>query len=303
MSGMEVMSPGPVKARLKEYAARVEAWLEGCLAERGIPDALRAAMEYSLLAGGKRLRPTLCLTAASLCGQRDEASILPFAAAIEMIHTYSLIHDDLPAMDNDDLRRGKPSSHKMFGEAMAILAGDALLTDAFAFMCSTSAAPERVVRAVAALAAAAGGSGMAGGQSLDMLHTGRGGLELDELRRMHAMKTGALIRAACVCGGLLAGAGEAALSALEKYGTALGTAFQIADDILDCTMDTSALGKPSGSDAAQGKCTYPALLGLERSRALAEEQRRLAVGGLEGMDGTEAFFLRGLADYVVRRVC
>lgn len=303
MAVEESMPVALVKERLRERAARVDAWLDGCLAEQGIPDALREAMDYSLLAGGKRLRPALCLTAAALCGLTDEASIMPFAAAIEMIHTYSLIHDDLPAMDDDDLRRGKPSNHKAFGEAMAILAGDALLADAFAFMCSAPLPPERVVRAVGALARAAGGRGMAGGQALDMLRTGRDHVALEDLRRMHALKTGALIKASCVCGGLLAGAGGAMPAALETYGAALGTAFQIADDILDCTADTATLGKPAGSDAAQGKCTYPAVLGLERSRRLAAEQCGVAVDGLKGIVGTEAAFLRGLAEYVASRTC
>ena len=289
-----------MKARLKARGQRVEAYLAQCLEGRGIPAALREAMQYSLMAGGKRLRPVLCLTTAALCGE-DEARVLPFAAALEMIHTYSLIHDDLPAMDDDDLRRGKPSNHKVFGEAMAILAGDALLTDAFSFMCAVDLPAERVVRAVGRLATAAGASGMVGGQALDMLYTGRGGVTLEELRQMHALKTGALIKAACVCGALLGGGDAAMLAALEGYGAALGSAFQIADDILDVTADTETLGKPVGSDEEQGKCTYPSLLGLDRSRQLAEEQRAHAVRSLEACSGVEADFLRGLAEYVVSR--
>ena len=310
-----IMPAGVMKVCLKERGARVEAWLGHCLTRRDMPQELRKAMEYSLLAGGKRLRPVLCLTTAVLCGA-GEADVMPFAAAIEMIHTYSLIHDDLPAMDDDDLRRGKPSSHKVFGEATAILAGDALLTDAFSFMCEARAPAPQVLRAVAELASAAGSTGMVGGQVLDMQFTGgekgqgAGGVArqdpgpavgLDELRYMHSLKTGALIRASCVCGALLAGAPESTVQALRLYGAALGSAFQIADDILDVTADTATLGKPAGSDVEQGKCTYPSLLGLDRSRQLAEEQRDVAVRSLHGLSGPEAGFLRGLADYVVSR--
>lgn len=296
-----VMATEVVKEHLRRRGKMVETFLETCFLDGNIPERLREAMRYSLLAGGKRLRPVLCLSCAALCGGAQDA-VLPFAASIEMIHTYSLIHDDLPAMDNDDLRRGKPSNHKAFDEATAILAGDALLTDAFTFMAGTALPPDQVLRAVATLAEAAGGAGMVGGQVLDMIHTGEGRISPDELRRMHAMKTGALIRASCVSGAQLAGADEARTAALSAYGTALGAAFQIADDILDVTADTATLGKPAGSDVEQGKMTYPALLGLEQSRRLAEERMAAAVGSLEGCSGPEAEFLRGLARYVVDRV-
>ena len=294
-----IMPVAAMKDCLRQRGIAVEHWLAECLKDTGMPSNLRQSMEYSLLAGGKRLRPVLCLTTAQLCGL-PEAKAMPFACAIEMIHTYSLIHDDLPAMDDDDLRRGKPSSHKAFGEAMAILAGDALLTDAFAFMCSVDVPPANVLRAVAELAQAAGSGGMVGGQVLDMAFTG-GQADLQALRGMHALKTGALLRASCVCGALLAGGEESTLAALSAYGAALGSAFQIADDILDVTADTATLGKPAGSDVEQGKCTYPALLGLDRSRQLAEEQRRAAEGALENLHGPEAAFLRSLAGYVVSR--
>lgn len=295
------MTAEAVRECLHRKGKIVEVFLEQCFDGRVMPDRLRAAMRYSLLAGGKRVRPVLCLSCAALCGGAEDA-VLPFAASIEMIHTYSLIHDDLPAMDNDDLRRGKPSNHKAFDEATAILAGDALLTDAFAFMAGTALPPVQVLRAVVTLAEAAGAPGMVGGQVLDMIHTGEGTISLAELRRMHAMKTGALIRAACVSGAQLAGASEAQTAALSSYGAALGAAFQIADDILDVTADTATLGKPAGSDAAQGKMTYPALLGLEQSRILAEEQMTAAVDSLRTYAGPEAEFLRGLARYVVNRV-
>ncbi len=297
---MPIMSPTALKVVLKERADLVEHWLESCLNAHGIPSSLQQAMEYSLLAGGKRVRPVLCLTSAALVGGVFN-DVLPFAAAIEMIHTYSLIHDDLPAMDDDDLRRGKPSSHKQFGEAMAILAGDALLTDAFTFMTSVPFAAQNVLRAVNYMAKAAGASGMVGGQVLDMAYTGKQGFSLDALRTMHSMKTGAIIRASCVCGGLLVGADSAVLHALEEYGAALGTAFQIADDILDITADTATLGKPAGSDVSMGKSTYPALVGLEESKRLAHMYKNKAVESLGTLGGEEADFLRGLATYVVER--
>ncbi len=322
MSHANTLDSKALKDILKAKGTLVEDWLATCLKPAAmhncqghatppfLPTSLREAMEYSLMAGGKRLRPVLCLTTAQLCGL-DAHKILPFACAIELIHTYSLIHDDLPAMDDDDLRRGKPSNHKQFGEAMAILAGDALLTDAFVFMssvsscCSTGAiGAENTLRALAYLGRAAGSHGMVGGQVLDMNYTGESNVSLEKLRTMHAMKTGALIQASCVCGALLAGAPLDVVTALESYGAALGTAFQIADDILDVTADTATLGKPAGSDTEQGKNTYPSLLGLEQSRVLAEEQKNKALEALAHLPqftGEESAFLRGLATYVVAR--
>ncbi len=293
-----------VKARLKEEAAAVEAWLARALRDIAMPPGLLEAMEYSLLAGGKRIRPVLCLLAARLFGL-DGAAIMPFAGAIECIHSYSLIHDDLPAMDDDDLRRGKPSSHKRFDEATAILAGDALLTDAFTLMasCAGKGLPaERVLRALALLSAAAGSAGMVGGQFLDMRHTAQKGIGLEELAAMHAMKTGALLRASCECGAVLAGADEAGLAALAAYGREIGLAFQIADDILDETGKEEDLGKKVGSDAAQGKSTYPSLVGLEKSRDLALAHADAAVRSLRPFNAPEADLLQGLAVYIVNRL-
>ena len=269
-------------------------------AEGEVPQPLRSAMRYSLLLPGKRIRPVLLLAAYHLL-RDDWQEAVPFACALEMIHTYSLIHDDLPAMDDDDLRRGKPSNHKAFDEATAILAGDGLLTDAFVIMCRAPLAADVLLRAVAELALAAGASGMVGGQEWDMIYTGRSQVSLEELRGMHAMKTGALLRASCVCGGLLAGAEEVALRALGDFGSALGVAFQIADDILDVVADTATLGKPAGSDAEQGKNTYPSLVGLEKSRELARAQADAARAALADFAGQEAEFLRALADYTVTR--
>lgn len=295
-----MMPVSEMKQLLQRRGREVEDYLASCLDDRPMPPRLRESMLYSLQAGGKRLRPVLCLSCAALCGLAPK-KVLPFASAIEMIHTYSLIHDDLPAMDDDDLRRGKPSNHKAFDEATAILAGDGLLTDAFLIMCRTPLSAEAVLKAVAELAMAAGSSGMVGGQEWDMLYTGRPQVSLKQLQGMHAMKTGALLRASCVCGALLAGAGDAAHAAIAAFGTALGAAFQIADDILDVVSDTATLGKPAGSDMAQGKNTYPSLLGLEKSRELARGQAEAAQEALAAFSGPEADFLRALADYTVNR--
>jgi len=282
-------------------AARIEEYLGACLKERSIPERLLAAMEYSLLAGGKRLRPVLCLSCAAMCGL-EEAKVLPFAASIELIHTYSLIHDDLPAMDNDDLRRGKPTNHKAFDEATAILAGDGLLTEAFVCMAATRLPPERVLAALGELARAAGATGMVGGQMLDMEYTGAGKADILELAAMHACKTGALLKASCLCGGLLAGVNTDQAIALARYGTAFGAAFQIVDDILDVTGTAEQLGKTPGKDTTQGKLTYPSLLGLERSRELAQEQTHLAQSSLDMFSGPDADFLRKLALLQLERI-
>ena len=298
-----------IKAQLADRAQGVETFLEGCLRGRGVPDRLLAAMEYSLLAGGKRLRPVLTLSWAGMLGPDDADfmdAVMPFAASLECIHTYSLIHDDLPAMDDDDLRRGRPSNHKRFDEATAILAGDGLLTEAFGLMCAASMdkglPAEQVLRAVSVLAAAAGAGGMVGGQAVDMEFTGRSGVPLEELREMHAMKTGALITAACECGAILAGADEADVENGREFGRAVGVAFQIVDDVLDVVGDTATLGKPAGSDEAMGKSTYPSLVGLTRSKELAAGYVETALERLEPYAGADREFLSGLARYIVDRV-
>ncbi|MDR2573561.1 MAG: polyprenyl synthetase family protein [Desulfovibrio sp.] len=295
-----MMSKSDMKELLGERAAMVEDFLRSCLNDIAAPPRLKEAMLYSLLAGGKRLRPVLCLTCASMCGGAVEI-VLPFACAIEMIHTYSLIHDDLPAMDNDDLRRGKPSNHKAFDEATAILAGDALLTDSFAVMCRTRVSADRLVRAMATIASAAGAAGMAGGQQMDMEHTGGPPITFESLQRMHAMKTGALIRASCVCGAVLAGGDEIVLKAVDDFAAAFGMAFQITDDILDITSDTTTLGKPVRSDVDKGKNTYPFLLGLERSREFAHEQVAASKAALSDFSGKDAEFLSALAAHIIHR--
>ncbi len=303
MNQQAMMTPQVLKQKLKAEAADVEAFLEICLKGRGIPEGLLQAMDYSLLAGGKRLRPVLCLTTARLFGLSKDA-VMPFAGALELIHTYSLIHDDLPAMDDDDLRRGMPSNHKKFDEATAILAGDGLLTEAFSLMASVGETfdARHVLEAMAIVSAAAGAGGMVGGQMLDMEYTGRGDVSLTMLRGMHAMKTGALIRCACLVGARLAGVSTEDAQRIARYGEGIGVAFQIVDDILDEIGDEATLGKPVGSDREQGKNTYPSLLGLEKSKELAQEQADIAVGALAPYAGDEAFFLRSLAQYIVDRV-
>ncbi len=257
------------------------------------------AMEYSLYAGGKRLRPVLMLETAKMCGGSAEA-ILPFACAMEMIHTYSLIHDDLPAMDNDDLRRGMPTSHKKFGEAMAILAGDALLNKAFEITSSVKdAEPSLVLRAISMLSNSSGTEGMIGGQVVDIESEGKD-IELSELKYLHLLKTGAIIRSSCTIGAVLSGASEEEIQAVDSFASNLGVAFQIRDDILDCTGTQEELGKPIGSDEAENKNTYVKLLGLEKSRELVAEYSQKAVSALD-VFGEKAEFLKWLADYLVNR--
>ena len=281
-------------AFLAEKSAKTEVAMYALAAEwTNAPKRLLEAVEYSLFAGGKRFRPALALGACEMvCGTDTPA--LPLACALEMIHTYSLIHDDLPAMDNDDLRRGRPTSHKMFGEATAVLAGDTLCTMAF-----EAAARTGSLRIVQELAHAAGVAGMAGGQQLDMEAENRS-ITLDELRRIHAMKTGALICASVRCGAMAGCVDENRLGELTRYGEYIGLAFQIADDILDVTGDAAKLGKNTGADAAHTKSTYPALLGIDESLQLANEAADAAVASLEGF-GPEADMLRTLARFVVER--
>ncbi|MBE2251157.1 MAG: polyprenyl synthetase family protein [Myxococcus sp.] len=262
------------------------------------PMRLAEAMRYSLLDGGKRLRPVLCLAFADALGGGG-AMADDGACALECIHTYSLIHDDLPSMDDDDLRRGRPTSHKAYGEALAILAGDALLTDAFTVI-ATGPDAELVTRArmASTLALAAGAGGMVGGQVLDIADD-RPAAQ-DYLMQLHRLKTGALITAACQLGVLAAGGSEAALRAAARYGEDLGLAFQIADDLLDATASAEQLGKPAGADAAAGRFTFPAVVGLEASRRLAAElveRAKQAVQTVEPIAGP----LAALADYSVER--
>ena len=247
--------------------------------EGGEAPVVGAAMRYSLEAGGKRVRPVLCMLAAEAVGAQAERA-MPCALALEYIHTYSLIHDDLPAMDDDDLRRGKPTCHKVHGEGQAILAGDGLLTEAFAVLASEGTLPAELrAEAVRVLAEAAGWRGMVGGQSLDLegerLTATGGSYGLDHLQLIHRLKTGALLRAACELGAVAAGADARHRAALREAGAALGLAFQIQDDILDATSSAETMGKRVGKDEGKGKITYPRLMGLEGARrALAEATER-----------------------------
>lgn len=261
-------------------------------------ERLFAAMKYSLLAGGKRLRPLLLLAAAEGFGARA-ADVLPFALGVEMLHTYSLIHDDLPAMDDDDMRRGRPSCHRQFDEATAILAGDGLLTHAFASAAQAAVDSACTLAAVRYFACNAGVYGMVAGQTLDIAAEGRA-IDLAELKAIHRAKTGALLAAAVVCGGILAGANDAEQAALEDFGYSFGLAFQIVDDILDEVGDAGLLGKPVGSDAANHKVTYVTLLGLDAARAAAADATNDAVEALAPL-GAKGALLAGIAGYYLRR--
>lgn len=277
------------KEYLNKIAKIVEIELDRYIPLRE-PESLFTAMRYSLLGGGKRIRAAL----AALAAYGEEELAMPAACAIEMVHAYSLIHDDLPSMDNDDFRRGKPSCHKAFDEATALLAGDALLTKAFEVVLETKNNP---LLATLELAKAAGASGMVGGQVLDLASEGKN-ISYDELKVVHSKKTGALITVALRMGALAAQR-ESVLDKYTIYGEQLGLAFQITDDILDVTGDATLLGKTLGKDATQGKSTYPRLLGLEKSRQLANEAIEKAIVAIEGLPGEE--ILKGLANYILVR--
>lgn len=292
---------------MTEPTARIAAWqehfdkalLERLPAEYRQPDKLHRAMRYSALAGGKRFRPILVYATGSALGL-PLASLDPIAVSIELIHTYSLIHDDLPAMDDDDLRRGHPTCHRAFDEATAILAGDALQALAFEVLARELPATQpSSLEIVLAIATACGSTGMAGGQALDL---GAVGKEIDEqaLKTMHRLKTGALIQASVIAPCILANSSARTRQALSDYGDSIGLAFQVHDDILDITGTSEVIGKNTLSDAAQGKPTFPTILGLDESRQQAEELRERAVGALNALDG-DCAMLTWLAGYVISR--
>lgn len=289
-----------LKRYLETHRSIVEEALEAALPEKKGPEArVVEAMRYSLFAGGKRFRPILCLAAAEAVGEEVEAA-MPAACALEMIHTYSLIHDDLPAMDDDDLRRGKPTSHVVFGEAIAILAGDGLLTEAFVLLSGYhTLLPERALKLIGVIARAASYRGMVGGQVVDMLSQNKPA-DLETVQQMHSRKTAALISAAAESGALAGRGTDDQVEALARYGRAIGLAFQIADDILDIEGDTEILGKTTGSDVARGKVTYPAVVGLEEARQTARELVNDALAALERFD-QRADPLRALAKYIITR--
>ena len=290
---------------LHDRAALVERSLDACVAAPDGPAGkLFEAMRYSLMAGGKRLRPVLALAACEAVDGPLEAA-LDLACAMEMIHTYSLVHDDLPCMDDDDLRRGRPTNHKVFGDAIATLAGDGLLTDAFKVLASStvSARPphstQALLETIAELAEAAGSAGMVGGQVIDLLGEGQP-IELERLEYLHSKKTGALFVAA-VCGGArLGGATPAQLASLREYARALGLAFQVIDDLLDVEASTETMGKRTNKDEARGKATYPALIGVARSRQLARDLATRAQTALAHFDH-RADPLRMLVTFAVER--
>jgi geranylgeranyl diphosphate synthase type II len=283
-----------------EQQIRVDEALRNCVpAESTPPESIHKAMRYSLFAGGKRIRPILCIAAARAVSD-SPTGIESAASALELIHTYSLIHDDLPALDNDDLRRGRPTCHKVFGEAIAILAGDALLTLAFQVLAQLDCGPERKTRLIEELAVASGTvNGMIGGQVHDLEGEGKHPTAA-LLEAIHRAKTGALLKASLRMGAIYAGAGDDQLQALSCYGEHIGLAFQIVDDVLDVEQSSEALGKTAGKDAQQKKITFPSVYGLERSREMAEQERIAARLALRDFD-ERAERLRELADFIVRR--
>jgi len=300
-SSPETSSAVHVDAILRQSEASVAAELVR-LASRwpAAPPRLVEAMLYSLQAGGKRLRPALVLETCRACGgDASSPSALSTATSMELIHTFSLVHDDLPAMDDDDLRRGRPTNHKVFGEAMAILAGDAMVTTAFELL-AEQAAPDVAPRLIAELARAAGSGGMIGGQVIDIASEDVV-LTLDQLRTLHAMKTGALLVASCRMGAICAAASDVVLAAVSAFAAHVGLAFQITDDLLDVTATPEQLGKATHKDAGRGKNTYPSLLGIEGSRTAAAAELQAAMDALRPL-GDRAAGLAALARFVVQRM-
>ncbi|KAB2638046.1 MAG: polyprenyl synthetase family protein [Verrucomicrobia bacterium] len=290
----------PLKSYLAARVAAVDAALDACLPPaRQRPATLHAAMRYAVFAGGKRLRPLLCLAAAEACGG-DPANALAAACAVELMHTYSLVHDDLPCMDDDDLRRGRPTCHKVYGEGMAVLCGDALLTHAFVVLAQTAATRRYSIGdCIAALAEAGDSTHLIGGQVMDLEGEGQK-LTRRQLVRIHEAKTAALLTAALRLGAMSANATPAKLAALTSFGHALGLAFQVIDDILDVTQTTEVLGKTAGKDQAVDKATYPSILGLDASRREAARLTRSAMAALTPL-GTKARQLSEIASHLLQR--
>ncbi|MGA1623244.1 MAG: geranylgeranyl diphosphate synthase CrtE [Synechocystis sp.] len=285
---------------LQEKKGLVEVALDQSLAIAR-PEKIYEAMRYSLLAGGKRLRPILCIAACELCGG-DQALAMPTACALEMIHTMSLIHDDLPAMDNDDFRRGKPTNHKVYGDDIAILAGDGLLAYAFEFAVTQTpqADPQAMLQVVARLGRTVGAAGLVGGQVLDLESEGRTDITPETLSFIHTHKTGALLEASVLTGAILAGASQDTQQRLSRYAQNIGLAFQIIDDILDITATQEELGKTAGKDIKAQKATYPSLLGIEASRQQAQGLIDDAIEALRPF-GPAALPLTAIATYIIER--
>lgn len=292
-----------LKAYLLEKRTQVDSALDECFPKaEGLTADLIEAMRYSLFAGGKRLRPILCMAGAEAVGGEGQ-HVLPVACALELIHTYSLIHDDLPLMDDDDFRRGKPTNHKVFGDVIALLAGDGLLTEAFSLMTSPAAtgaiAPGRLLEAIRMISCAAGYGGMVGGQVVDMQWEGKKA-DLETVKFLHTHKTGALIEASVVSGAMVTGAPESLVRSVLSYGKKIGLAFQISDDILDVEGDSETMGKMAGADEEKGKTTYPSVLGLGESKKIQRELVQEAVQDLNAF-GEKAAPLRQIAYYIIER--
>jgi geranylgeranyl diphosphate synthase type II len=300
--GEAALPPDDLTTYLSDRRALVDRALEAALPDgESLPPQLHQAMRHSVFAGGKRLRPLLVIAGAEAVGS-PPGRVMPAACAVEMIHTYSLIHDDLPAFDDEELRRGQPTSHVLFGETVAILAGDALQALAFEHMshaAAESTRPAAWLQAIDVLATAAGSRGMCGGQTLDILAAGHD-IDLENLRQLHALKTGALLTASVVMGGILGGADADRIEALRRYGDAVGLAFQVVDDLLDIEGDVAALGKRPGGDADREQPTFPVLIGVDGARREAESLRATARAALEPF-GDRGGALGALADYIVAR--
>lgn len=292
-----------LKDYLQNQKAKIEDFISTHLSKVSTPQVFAEALRYSFKAGGKRIRPILCLASYEACSLSPSDAIVPLASAIEFIHTYSLIHDDLPAMDNDDLRRGMPTNHKVFGDAMAILAGDGLLTEAFAIMSDEAFAPlvtaQARLRAIKELATSAGIYGMVAGQAQDLLSE-NSPPDAQTLHFIHTHKTSALLTASVKIGAILAEAKSTQLQAIAEYGQSIGLAFQIVDDILDIEGSTAELGKPQGSDIKSKKMTWPVVHGMQASKAHAQALLKQALQALEGF-GSSADPLRWIAEHLDKR--
>ncbi len=289
-----------LKKYIEEKRNKIENFILSYFNDPIRPEILHNSVTYSLTAGGKRLRPILALASYEACGGQND--ITPYAAAIEFIHTYSLIHDDLPAMDNDDLRRGKPTNHKVFGEGIAILAGDGLLTEAFTILSNpnyASISKEALLKVISEISHASGLRGMVAGQALDLISEGAEP-DAEIVQFIHLKKTAALIKASVKIGAILAEASEDLINRLETYGESIGLAFQIVDDILDIEGKTEEMGKPKGSDIERGKMTYPRVFGIEKSKEKAKELIHCAIDALKVFDHS-AQPLREIASYIIKR--
>lgn len=290
-----------LKTYLRDQKQRVEKALDASV-EEGYPETIYEAMRYSLMAGGKRLRPILCLATCDLM-DGTERQAMPTACALEMVHTMSLIHDDLPAMDDDDYRRGKLTNHKVYGEDVAILAGDGLLAYAFEYVATRTqdVASEKVLRVIGDLGNAVGAAGLVGGQIVDLASEGQPDVDLETLNYIHTHKTGALLRVSVTSGAVLAGAEDDQIDVLSQYANRIGLAFQIVDDVLDITATSEELGKSAGKDVAAQKATYPSLWGIDESKKQAQQLVEAAKTEVLNCFGQKASSLVALADFIVNR--